>query len=145
MTEDQIRALIQKTLAEMLAAGALVPKQEERAMTRAEFWTAEHMSSSTYHKMRKAGLGPDEVQLPGMAFTRITAKARREWHARMEEFRKSRAAQLERERRSELARARRPQKAQTTYRSNVRKPRHLTGDERDGSRRQHSPHVISAN
>ena len=105
MTEDQIRALIQKTLAEMLAAGALVPKQEERAMTRAEFWTAEHMSSSTYHKMRKAGLGPDEVQLPGMAFTRITAKARREWHARMEEFRKSRAAQLERERRSELARA----------------------------------------
>jgi len=61
MTEDQIVALIQKTLAEMLAAA---PKQEEPAMSRAEFCNAEHMSLSTYHKMRKKGLGPGGGSTP---------------------------------------------------------------------------------
>jgi len=103
MTEDQIRALIESIVTDKFAK-MLAPKQGESSMTRKEFCDAEHMSLSTYHKMRKMGLGPEEVTLPGMSFTRITQDARRDWHTRIEEWRRSQASKLERERRSESAR-----------------------------------------
>lgn len=84
---------------------AVVPYEQVRALTRAEFCALERMSLSTYHKLKRAGLGPDEIHFPGMSFVRITAEARREWHARIEQWRKSQAAQLEEQRRSAVARA----------------------------------------
>jgi hypothetical protein len=82
---------------------AVVPYEQVRALTRAEFCALERMSLSTFHKLKRAGLGPDEVHFPGMAFVRITAEARREWHTRIEQWRKSQAAQLEEQRRSASA------------------------------------------
>ena len=78
---------------------------EARALTRQEFCALERMSLSTYHKIKRAGHGPDEVKFPHMAFVRITPAARREWHERIEEYRKSKAAELEDQRRSRLASA----------------------------------------
>jgi hypothetical protein len=77
--------------------------EQARSLTRAEFCALERMSLSTYHKLKRAGLGPDEIKFPGMAFVRITAEARREWHERIEAWRKSHAAALEGQRRSALA------------------------------------------
>jgi hypothetical protein len=74
-----------------------------RALTRQEFCALEHISLTTYHRMQQLGHGPDEVRLPGLAFVRITAEARRDWHARIEEYRKSDAAKIEDQRRTALA------------------------------------------
>jgi hypothetical protein len=82
----------------------LLRDEQQRSLTRQEFCLLEHMSPSTYHKLQRAGLGPDEIKFPGMAFVRITAEARREWHARIEEERKTQAAKLEDQRRRERAR-----------------------------------------
>jgi hypothetical protein len=78
--------------------------EQSRSLTRAEFCLLEHMSLSTYHKLQRAGLGPDEIKFPGLAFVRITAEARREWHAKIEAQRKTQAAKLEDQRRREIAR-----------------------------------------
>jgi hypothetical protein len=78
-------------------------EEQARTLTRAEFCALERMSMSTYAKLRRQGLGPDEVRFPGMAFTRITPQARAEWHERIEKYRKSQAAKLEAERRSAVA------------------------------------------
>jgi hypothetical protein len=77
---------------------------QSRSLTRQEFCLLEHMSLSTYHKLQRAGLGPDEIKFPGLAFVRITAEARREWHAKIEAQRKTQAAKLEDQRRREIAR-----------------------------------------
>jgi hypothetical protein len=77
--------------------------EQARTLTRQEFCALERMSLSTYAKLRRLGQGPDEVRFPGMAFTRITPQARAEWHARIEEWRESKAAELEKERRSAIA------------------------------------------
>lgn len=76
-----------------------------RSLTRAQFCELENMSLSTFHKLKRAGNGPAETHFPGMTFARITPEARREWHARMEEWRKSDAAKLEQQRRIAVARA----------------------------------------
>ena len=83
---------------------AELPRDEQaRSLTRQEFCALERMSLSTYHKLKRAGFGPDEVKFPGMAFVRITSEARHEWHGRNEAYRKSQAAVLEDQRRSALA------------------------------------------
>jgi hypothetical protein len=73
----------------------------ERSWTRQEFWVREHISKSTYLKLQKAGLGPEEtvVTLPGFNLVRITPEARREWHRRLAQVRQSKEAELERARR----------------------------------------------
>jgi hypothetical protein len=81
--------------------------QEERPMTRREFCERENMSHSTYYKLRRKGLGPEETRPPGMLFTRITAESYRKWHERMDKYRKSEEAKLERERRRAIAEQRR--------------------------------------
>lgn len=97
MSANDVRALVRSTLAELLA------EQEGRDQTIAEFCRERHMSLTTYYKMRKAGYGPDEVRIPGMAFTRITPQARAEWAKKIEKLRHNEARQLEDQRRSALA------------------------------------------
>jgi hypothetical protein len=76
---------------------------ERRSLTRAEFCFAEHLSKSTYHELKKRGLGPDEFVVPGSKIIRITPQARDAWHAKMAELAKGEAARIEAERRHELA------------------------------------------
>jgi hypothetical protein len=75
----------------------------ERSLSIRDFCALEDMSQCTYHKLKRLGLGPQELRFPGMSFVRVTAAARREWHARMDELRKEQAAKQELERRSAMA------------------------------------------
>lgn len=74
------------------------------SMTIREFCALERMSKVTYHKLKRNGLGPDELRAPGMTFVRITPAARLDWHARMAEMRKSEAVEKERQQRSDACR-----------------------------------------
>jgi hypothetical protein len=87
----------------MQVENEMLLSEQARALTRAEFCALERMSLSTYHKLKRSGRGPHEIKFSGMAFVRITAEARREWHARIEEYRQSEAAQVEEQRRSAFA------------------------------------------
>jgi hypothetical protein len=77
----------------------------EPSMTINEFLAVERMSRSSYYKMRALGYGPAEMRVPGTEIIRISARARREWHARLEERNRSEAAELEHERRASQRRA----------------------------------------
>src|SRR4051812_5229349 len=77
----------------------IVADHRERALTIREFCILENMAAATYYKIRRLGYGPDEMRVPGPALVRITQRARRDWHARMERLRKSQAAELEAARR----------------------------------------------
>ena len=68
-----------------------------------EWCKARHLSRSTYRKLKNLGLGPKELEIPGMRIKRITPEADAEWEARMAELAKGKAARLEAERRRELA------------------------------------------
>jgi hypothetical protein len=100
-------------------------KEEERSLTVAEFCALERMSPTTYFKLKKAGLGPQEVRFPGMNFIRITAEARREWHSCIEQSRKDQAADLERKRRS--AQASRAGKRSAASANHISKQRQRAG------------------
>lgn len=80
-------------------------EREQPAMTIGEFCALEHMSTSTYRKLRKQGLGPEEtaITLPGTRFVRITSRARLEWHLKLQELQRSKAVKLERARRTAQA------------------------------------------
>jgi len=67
----------------------------ERPLTIAEFRAIERMSPATYRKLKRTRRGPEEVRFPGERFIFITAQARREWHAQMEQWRQQQAAQLD--------------------------------------------------
>ena len=70
-----------------------------RPLTRAQFCAAENMSLSTFHKLKRAGNAPAEEYFPGTSIIRISPKAIRAWHAKMEAWRDSADAKLEQERR----------------------------------------------
>src|SRR5258708_4080765 len=76
-----------------------------RPLTRAQFCAAENMSLSTFHKLKRAGNAPAEEYFPGTSIIRISPKAIRAWHAKMEAWRDSADAKLEQERRIAAARA----------------------------------------
>lgn len=76
-----------------------------KSMTVSEFREAENMSASFYYKMRRMGLGPQELRVPGTGFTRITPQAHAAWHERMAKLGESKAAELERARRLEQRRS----------------------------------------
>jgi len=71
----------------------------DRSMTIPEFCALERISTASYVKMRKLGLGPEELRVPDMKMVRITPASRLEWHAKMAVIREQRATQLESERR----------------------------------------------
>jgi hypothetical protein len=73
--------------------------EKNRAKTIPEWCKARRLSRSTYHKLKKLGRGPKELEIPGTRIKRITPEADAEWEARMAELAKSETAQLEAERR----------------------------------------------
>ena len=70
------------------------PLMNEPSYSITGFCVAENISESTYHKLRGLGYGPDEMRFPDSPMVRITTKARRAWHVRMEQLRKIEAAKL---------------------------------------------------
>ena len=79
----------------VLGMDTAADKDRNRTESIPEFCLAERISKSSYYKLKKLGLAPDELRPPGTAIVRITTQARTAWHLRMEELRKSQAAQLE--------------------------------------------------
>lgn len=82
-----------------------VISDDERSWTQKEFMFLENVSESTYYKMKRLGHGPKETIIPvdAMYLVRITAQARRDWHAQLEALAQSEAGQLMAKRRVELA------------------------------------------
>ncbi|MBN8964592.1 MAG: hypothetical protein J0H89_04255 [Rhizobiales bacterium] len=78
---------------------------DDRTLTIREFCLLEGISAPSYFKLRKSGNGPRELRLPGSAIVRITAKARHEWHARLEKLAASDDAGMKKERAALAARA----------------------------------------
>ena len=83
-----------------------VDRGRNRSETFAEFARAEgfslstfYKSLSTFYKLKKLGLGPDVLHVPGTRIERITPEARQAWRERMAELAKSETAQVEAERR----------------------------------------------
>ena len=89
----------------MLGMDTAADKDRNRTESIPEFCLAEGISKSSYYKLKKLGLAPDELRPPGTALVRITQQARRDWHARIEQLSKSHAAQLEVARRQAQAAA----------------------------------------
>jgi hypothetical protein len=53
-----------------------VDRGRNRSETFAEFARAEGFSLSTFYKLKKLGLGPDVLRVPGTRIERITPEAR---------------------------------------------------------------------
>jgi hypothetical protein len=79
------------------------PTDDGPSYTIAEFCTAERISQPTYHSLKRKGLAPETINLPGTRVIRITARARREWQEKMAALSRSEAAKLEARRRQEQA------------------------------------------
>jgi len=77
---------------------------DSASMTIAEFCTAERLSTATYHKLRRMGLGPVTITIPNTRLIRITAAARRMWQARMVALSQQQDAKLAEQRRVDAAR-----------------------------------------
>src|SRR5262245_56918602 len=76
-------------------------EREERALTIQDFCYLENITKATYYKLKRNGLGPEEtnVLIEGARLVRITAEARRAWHAKLKAQQLSQAGQLEAARR----------------------------------------------
>jgi hypothetical protein len=72
--------------------------KSEPSYTIDELCAVEGICNAKYYQLRKKGLGPQELRFPGSRIVRITAEARREWHARMNDLAQTQEAQIERER-----------------------------------------------
>jgi hypothetical protein len=59
------------------------PIDESRSLTIPQFCLLENISTYTYYRIRKQGLTPRELRIPGTDIARITPEARREWHESM--------------------------------------------------------------
>jgi hypothetical protein len=66
-----------------------------------EWCQSRRINKSSFYKMRKLGLSPDELVIPGLKITRITAEADARWQERMAELANSKKAKLEVARRNE--------------------------------------------
>jgi hypothetical protein len=77
--------------------------EQEVARTIPEWCKGKRICIATYHKLKKLGLTPDELHIPGTNIKRITSKADREWIARMAELTKTKEYKREAERRTALA------------------------------------------
>jgi hypothetical protein len=72
---------------------------QAHAKTPAEFRKAKKLSRSSWFKLKRLGLAPDTITVPGTRIQRITAEAEAAWDQKMIEAGKSEAALLEVERR----------------------------------------------
>jgi hypothetical protein len=75
----------------------------ERSLTQRELMFAEHISPSTYFKLKRLGFGPEETIFPGTNIIRITPDARRAWHAKLAMLRATVEASKEAQRRTAYA------------------------------------------
>ena len=85
-------------------APPLAENEDAPSLTIRQFCELENMSTPTFYKLQRLGLGPDVLRIPGLSYQRITMTARREWRERMEDLRKSQAVEIERQRRAEQTR-----------------------------------------
>jgi hypothetical protein len=102
------------------------------SLTVGEFCDAENISSATYVRLRRRGLGPAELRVPSTKIIRITARARAAWHHRMAELQNGRAAKLEA--------ARRRDQTVAAARSSVASRRAKAARSDRPSRRRHGDH-----
>jgi len=58
-----------------------------------------HLSKSTHYQLRKRGLAPEEIAVPGTTIRRISPQADREWEEKMRALAQGKAAQQEAQRR----------------------------------------------
>jgi hypothetical protein len=77
--------------------------EHEAAHTIREWCASKRICLATYHKLKRLGLTPDELHVPGTNIRRITPQADRDWIARMAELTKTKEYKREAERRSDLA------------------------------------------
>lgn len=71
------------------------------SFTIGEFCAQEKISLSSFFKLKRLGLGPDVLIVPGTNIHRITSASRKAWHLRMENLAQQEAAALEHQRRVE--------------------------------------------
>jgi hypothetical protein len=79
------------------------PAEQKVARTIPQWCESKQICVATYHKLKRLGLTPDELHIPGTNIKRITPEADREWIARMAELTKTKEYERETERRSVLA------------------------------------------
>jgi hypothetical protein len=72
---------------------------QQPSKTIPQFCEVENLSASSYFKLKRLGLGPDEMRFPGTEIVRITPEAHRAWRERMTELSQTKQAELERQRR----------------------------------------------
>jgi len=68
-----------------------------------EFCQTENICKTSYYKMRRQGVGPEESLIPGTSIIRISMEAHDAWRERMKALGATKAAALERERRQRSA------------------------------------------
>ena len=78
-------------------------QSEFGALSVAEWCRAKGICVATYHKLKRIGLTPEELRVPGRNIIRITAEADREWVARMREMTKTKEYERETQRRRAMA------------------------------------------
>ena len=74
------------------------------AETHDQWRATEQLSKSSFHKIRRLGLGPHEYAIPGTKIRRIT-ESHESWRARMAEAAAAKAAKLESARARKITKA----------------------------------------
>lgn len=112
LTKDELLTRLLAVIAGEAPSSALDIKpdqidqdRDDRSHTIPEFCRLESISGSTYYKLKKLGLGPDEMNFPGLRMVRISPGARERWHERMQDLSAQRAVRLEQQRRAAMASA----------------------------------------
>jgi hypothetical protein len=77
--------------------------KQEPARTIPEWCEGKRICPATYYKLKRLGLTPDELHVPGTNIRRITPEADRAWVARMAELTKTKEYKREAQRRTDLA------------------------------------------
>jgi hypothetical protein len=77
--------------------------EHEVAHTVREWCESKRICLATYYKLRRLGLTPDELHVPGTNIRRITPEADRAWIVRMAELAKTKEYKREAKRRTYLA------------------------------------------
>jgi len=77
--------------------------KQEPARTIPEWCEGKRICIASYYKLRRMGLTPDKLHVPGTNITRITPEADRAWIARMAELTKTKEYKREAKRRTDSA------------------------------------------
>jgi hypothetical protein len=99
--------------------------EHEVAHTIREWCESKRICLATYYKLRRLGLTPDELHVPGTNIRRITPEADRAWIARMAELTKTKEYEREVKRRAVMAKkagdkaARSPKHVSQTHKAGI--------------------------